>query len=166
MAQRVGIGVALLFHDRGTRRGEGSVSLPGRTLPPGKTLYPLYRRLGGPQGRSGRVENLTPPGFDPWTVHPVVSRYTDWAIPAHLQAQITWNTTWLRSLGWIMDVKNSCPVLEINECYHIYIHSNQQNILNKFNLTTTFDFVAWKSKAKSGLNTGTIPQTRSPLPRL
>ena len=23
-------------------------------LPPGKTRYPLYRRLGGPQGRSGR----------------------------------------------------------------------------------------------------------------
>jgi hypothetical protein len=24
-----------------------------------------------------------PPGFDPWTVHPVASRYTDCAIPAH-----------------------------------------------------------------------------------
>ena len=24
-------------------------------LPPGKTLYPLYRRVGGPQGWSGRV---------------------------------------------------------------------------------------------------------------
>ena len=24
-------------------------------LPPGKTRYPLYRRLGGPQSRSGRV---------------------------------------------------------------------------------------------------------------
>jgi hypothetical protein len=33
------------------------------------------RRLGGPQGRSGRVrKNLAPPGFDP-----VASRYTDWA---------------------------------------------------------------------------------------
>jgi len=30
-------------------------------LPPGKTWYPLYRRLGGPQGRSGRAENLAPP---------------------------------------------------------------------------------------------------------
>jgi hypothetical protein len=52
-------------------------------LPPGKTRYPLYRRLGGPQGRSGRVRNiLLPPGFDPRTVQPVASRYTDWAIPA------------------------------------------------------------------------------------
>ena len=31
------------------------------TLPPGKTRYPLYRRLGGPQGRSGRVRKISPP---------------------------------------------------------------------------------------------------------
>jgi hypothetical protein len=29
-------------------------------LPPGKTRYPLYRRLGGPQGRSGRVRKISP----------------------------------------------------------------------------------------------------------
>jgi hypothetical protein len=52
-------------------------------LPPEKTRYLLYRRLGGPQGRSGRVWEISPPtGFDPRTVQPVVSRYTDWAIPA------------------------------------------------------------------------------------
>ena len=49
---------------------------------PGKTRYPLYRRLGGPQGRSGRVWKMSPPpGFDPRTVQAVASRYTDWAIP-------------------------------------------------------------------------------------
>jgi hypothetical protein len=37
--RRVGRGVALLFHDLGTRRGEGSASRPGRSLPPGKTRY-------------------------------------------------------------------------------------------------------------------------------
>ena len=43
---------------------------------PGKTQYSLYRRLGGTQGRSGRVRKIsTPPGFDPWTVQPVASRY-------------------------------------------------------------------------------------------
>ena len=52
-------------------------------LPPVKTRYPLYRRLGGPQGRSGRVRKISPPpGFDPRTVQPVAIRYTDWAIPA------------------------------------------------------------------------------------
>jgi hypothetical protein len=47
-------------------------------LPPGKTRYPLYSRLGGPHGRSGGVRKISPPsGFDPRTVQPVVSRYTD-----------------------------------------------------------------------------------------
>ena len=39
---------------------ECSAARPGRTLPPGNTRYPLYRRLGGPQSRSGRGENLVP----------------------------------------------------------------------------------------------------------
>ena len=61
-------------------RDEGSASLPGRTSPPGKTRYPLYRRLGGPQGRSGQVQKISPPpGFDPRTVQPLDSRYTDYA---------------------------------------------------------------------------------------
>ena len=52
-------------------------------LPPGKTRYPLYRRLGGPQGWSWRVWKISPPpGFNPRIVHPVASRYTDWAISA------------------------------------------------------------------------------------
>jgi hypothetical protein len=53
-------------------------------LPPEKTQYPLYRRLGGTQGRSGRVGKISPlPGFEPRTVQAVTSRYTDWAIAAH-----------------------------------------------------------------------------------
>ena len=71
MAQRVGRGIALLFHDRGTRRGEWSAVLPGRTLPPGKTRYPFYRRLGGPQGWSGRTEILVPTGIRSRAVQPV-----------------------------------------------------------------------------------------------
>jgi len=37
----------------------------GRNLTPGKPRYPFYRRLGGPEGRSGRVENLVPTGIRP-----------------------------------------------------------------------------------------------------
>ena len=52
-------------------------------LASGKSTYPLYKKLGGPQGRSGRVGKISPPpGFDPRTVQPVASRYTDWAILA------------------------------------------------------------------------------------
>jgi len=58
---------------------EWSAARPRRTLPPGKTRYPFYRRLGGPQGRSGRAENLVPTGIRSRIVQPVVSRYTDWA---------------------------------------------------------------------------------------
>ena len=55
MVQRLGRGIALLFHDHGTRRGEWSAARTGRTLPPGKTRYPLYRRLGGSRaGLDGR----------------------------------------------------------------------------------------------------------------
>jgi hypothetical protein len=35
------------------------------------------------QGRCRRVRKISPPPeFDPWTVQPVASRYTDCAIPA------------------------------------------------------------------------------------
>ena len=63
-AHRGSRGIALLFLDHGTRRGERSASRSGRSFPPGKTRYPLYGRLGGPQDR---------------TVLPVASRYTDYA---------------------------------------------------------------------------------------
>jgi hypothetical protein len=54
------------------------------TLLSGMTRYPLYTRLGRPQGRSGRVLKISPPpGFDPRTVQRVTGRYTDYAIPAH-----------------------------------------------------------------------------------
>ena len=63
--------------------GVGGQRQAPAALPPGKTRYPLYRRLGGSQNRSGRVRKiLTPPGFDPRTAQPVASLYTDWAIAA------------------------------------------------------------------------------------
>ena len=68
----------------------GQHHAPGALLP-GKTQYPLYRRLGGPQGQPGRVQIIShPPGFSPQTIRPIASRYTYWAIPAHLLNGITW----------------------------------------------------------------------------
>ena len=57
--------------------GEWSAERPGRTLTPEMTQYPFYRRLGGPQGRSGRAGNLVPTGIRSRTDQPVVSRYTE-----------------------------------------------------------------------------------------
>jgi hypothetical protein len=66
---------------------EWSASRPGSALTPGKgpSRYPLYRRLGGPQSRSGpeargkilclcRGSNSDRP-----VVQPVARHYTDWA---------------------------------------------------------------------------------------
>jgi len=40
--------------------GGWSAARPRRTLPSGKTRYPFYRRLGGPQGRSEEAEKSRP----------------------------------------------------------------------------------------------------------
>jgi hypothetical protein len=77
------------FFNLGTRWRWVVNVMPRPLYPPGKTRYLLYRRLGGPQGRSGLVRKFwPPPGFDPRTVQPVVSRYTDWAILAHNRFQV------------------------------------------------------------------------------
>ena len=63
--------------------GVGGQCDASAALSPGKTRYPLYRRLGGPQGWSGQVQKISPPlGFNPCPVQTVASRYTDYTIPA------------------------------------------------------------------------------------
>jgi len=55
---------ATLFLSSALEEDEGSASRPGRNLSPGKTRYPLYRRLAGPQGRSGQLRKISSPsGF-------------------------------------------------------------------------------------------------------
>jgi len=61
-----------------------STPRPGSFTPGKETPYLFYRRLGGPQGRYGRVRKISPPwGLDPRTVQLVAIRYTDWVIPAY-----------------------------------------------------------------------------------
>jgi hypothetical protein len=50
----------------------------------GMTWYPLDRRPGGSQGQSGQVGIISfSPVFDPWTVQPVASHYTNYTISVH-----------------------------------------------------------------------------------
>jgi hypothetical protein len=74
-AHRGSRGIALPFHDHSTRRGWG-VSITPRPLftPPGKTRYPLYRRLVWPQGQSGQVRKIWPPTGIPSPDHPARSQ--------------------------------------------------------------------------------------------
>jgi hypothetical protein len=70
--------------------GEGSASCPSRSL---SREGPLYRRLGGPQGRSGQVQKISPPlGFDPRTVQPLASRYTNYATQPTLDTVVPSNS--------------------------------------------------------------------------
>ena len=91
--------------------GEGSASRSGRSLPPGKTRYPLYRRLGGPQGRSGQMRKISSqPGFDPRTFQPVASRYTDYATRSTYSMYLNPNygpeiqVIWKKMFGWNLNV--------------------------------------------------------------
>ena len=115
--------------------GEWSAARPGRTLPPGKTRYPLYRRLGGPQGQSGRAEDLAPPGFDPRTIQSIVSHYTDWA-------------TWPAVLFFIMP-KNAPRKIHIN-CQDItptYFSENTPSSVSPktqcSNILTLYLYLLW-----------------------
>jgi len=56
--------------------GAGGQRHTPAALSPGKTWYPLYRRLGWQQGQSGRVRNISPsPGFESQTVQPLAKKY-------------------------------------------------------------------------------------------
>ena len=79
VAQMVGRGIALLFHDRGTRRRWVVSSTPRPHFTPGKEPVPILQEAGWAQGLSGRAENLVPTEIRSRTVQPVVGRYTDWA---------------------------------------------------------------------------------------
>jgi hypothetical protein len=71
------------------RDGRDRQSYTPAALLPGKTHNPLYRWLGGPQGRSGRVGKIsTAPGFEPRTVQFIASRYTTWALVANLMSMV------------------------------------------------------------------------------
>ena len=66
-----------LFLTSALEGGERSASRPGRSLPPGKDPVPIVQEAGWVSGQVRKI--LPPPGFDPRTVQPVGSWYTDYA---------------------------------------------------------------------------------------
>jgi hypothetical protein len=91
-------------------------------LPPGKTGYLLYRRVGGPQSRPGMVRKISPPpGFDPRTVQPVASRYADYAIPnprTYIYIYIYIYTAWFNRV--CIQYQNFHT---LGDCMHQNLHS-------------------------------------------
>ena len=80
-AHRGSRGIALPFHDHGTRWGVWGASVTSRPLfTPGKDLVPILQEAGWAPGPVWTgAENLAPTGIRPRTIQPVVSRYTGYA---------------------------------------------------------------------------------------
>jgi len=74
-------GITLLFLDHVTRRGCGLSVTPRPLFTRGKDPVPIVQEaVWAPWSVWAGAENLAhPPGFDPRTVQPVASRYTDYA---------------------------------------------------------------------------------------
>ena len=71
--------IAVLFLDHGTRRGWGVSVTPLPLFTPRKNTVPIVQGARWAQGRFGQVRKISPPpGFDPQTVQPVASSYTDY----------------------------------------------------------------------------------------
>ena len=107
---------------------------PGLLNPEKEIRYPLYRRLGGPQGWSGRVWKISSPlGFDPRTAQFVASYYINWAIPTH-----NWQV-WLiqnQNINKDKNLKNKSNTSHIN----LLICSTAANIIHLIPLSLSFPF--------------------------
>jgi len=79
VAQRVGRGIALLFHDRSTRRGWVVNNAPRPHFTPVKDPVPILQEAGWAPEPVWTGGKSRPHGVRSRTVQPVVSRYTDWA---------------------------------------------------------------------------------------
>jgi hypothetical protein len=103
--------------------GMGDQSHESATLRPGKKAgIHGYRRLGGPQDRSGTgaMQKIwpPPPGIDPRTVHSIASCYTDDShhCPVYcIKYAINWNTSYLSK--WISYHLRNFPCFETS--FHI-----------------------------------------------
>ena len=118
-AHRGSIGIALLFLDHGTRRGERSASRPGRSLLPGKTHCTwgwVVPRAG--LDRCGKSRPL--PGFDPRTVQPVARRYTDYAtLPTDLLHNLVTKFRMVFGSWSFMKFWQNLPLFKIYWCVNL-----------------------------------------------
>jgi hypothetical protein len=101
----------------------------------------MYRKLGGSQSRSGHVRKISPtPGFDPRTVQPVASSYTDWAIPARRNSKFgknpTISSTLHEDLNTFCSVDGSTDILQLDDRAHATYSWISMPTLNTFVLLT------------------------------
>ena len=158
--------------------GEGSASRPGRSLPPGKTRYPSYRRLGGPQGWSGQVQKISPPpGCDPRTVQLVAQSLYRLHYPAHLLHKCRdkcvfytdngfWHSWYFHQFQLITNINTL--VLRYSYHAHSYVQYIEQQMHSiKYNKMQIIKYTSWQvanshiilyfSDCASSYNSGRYP---------
>ena len=116
MAQRVGRGIALLFHDHGTRRGWVVSSTPRPYFTPGKDTVPIVQEAGWAPGSVWKGGKSRPIGFrspDRPTRNQSLYRLS---YPAHIEMS-TRNISWgAKAVGGLTTLPLSCAgCLEIWE---------------------------------------------------
>ena len=89
MAQSVGRGKSLHFHDHGTRRDGLSAARPGRTLPGKGPVHIVQEARWAPGSVWTGAENLAPPVFDPRTVQAVAQSLYRLSYPAQCKVTYT-----------------------------------------------------------------------------
>ena len=134
-------------------RGGLSTLRPGPLTPEKETRYPLYGRLGEPQGQSGQVRKTLPsPGFDLRTFQPVASRYTDWAIhniktEKHIRHTVT--QRWLIWWSYLSQKLLSKHIIEGKIAWGIDVRRRQgrrrKRLLDLLKETRGY----WKSKGEA-----------------
>ena len=131
MANRGSRGIALPFHDRGTRRGWGVSDTPRLLFTPGKDPVPILQEaVWAPGPVWTGAENLAPPEFDPRTIQPIASGYTDFATrPTFRQSNITklWNMC-NNSRAWDSAERNSMCLRRVLLCHSRQTESTRQII--------------------------------------
>ena len=121
---------------------------PGRfTL--GMTRYPFYRRLGGPKGQSGWVRKiLLPLVFDPRTVQPIASRYTDWAVPAHISG-VYWTEKYFHIVSQTTKSESDawshlyCGIQQVSVAVDCNDKHPPLDLLQEWHLLQRSHFVQW-----------------------
>ena len=106
---------------------EGSASRPGRSLPPGKSRYPLYRRQCGPQGRSGQVRKISPSTGIRSPDRPALSSVTiltellgpHWVIESDLVSMCVCVCVCIQIYIYIYIYTHICVCV----CMHVCVHS-------------------------------------------
>jgi len=101
---------------------------PGRFTTGKEHRYPFYRRLGGPQNRSGWERKVSlQPGFDPRIINSVSNCYNDSTITAHGRCQVIVKTS-------KHEVQLNCTNNEANalkKSFHYFVIKSKRLRLNR-----------------------------------